>query len=199
MKTFKHGLLAAGFAAMTAVVSPSAHAQYEPFIGQLMLVGFTYCPRTWTEAAGQLLPITGNEALFSLYGTTFGGDGRTTFALPDLRGRAPISFGQGPGLQQNYQMGQFGGTESLTVGIANMPPHSHDVNVSVQDADKNGPSTDFLAKNTNVAIYNDGPPDAVMDPRMIGSTGNGQPIQKRSPYLTMRWCVALQGIYPPRS
>src|SRR6056297_1754420 len=121
--------LAATVALSTAaLLSPKpAEAQaFEQFLGQIMMVGYNFCPRGWANADGQLLPISSNSALFSLYGTTFGGDGRTTFALPDLRGRVPIHPGQGIGLP-NYTLGQRGGQASITLGIDNLPPHEHTV------------------------------------------------------------------------
>jgi len=176
-----------------------AVAGNDPLLGELMLVGFTFCPRGWTEANGQLLPIAQNTALFSLYGTTYGGDGRTTFALPDLRGRAPIHYGQGPGLQ-NYAQGQRGGAEDLTVGINNMPSHNHEVQATNSFADKPGPGDKLLAADDNgINKYYEGPPNRTMSTNMITNTGGGQPIAKRSPYLAMRWCVALVGVYPSRN
>lgn len=177
-----------------------AAAGAEPFVGELMLFGGTYCPRDWANADGQLLAISQYQSLFALYGTTYGGDGRTSFALPDLRGRSPINLGQGPGLA-NYTQGQRGGAESVSVQTANMPSHNHIVNGTNAIGNLPGPGSDFLAKadtgQTN--IYHNGPANVTMDPGMIANTGGSQPISKRSPYLTMRWCVALQGIFPPRN
>jgi len=187
------------FMALSVMVPKPAMAGVDPFIGELMLFGGNFCPRTWANADGQLLSISQNNALFSLYGTFYGGDGRTTFGLPDLRGRAPIHIGQGPGLA-NYAQGQRGGAESLTVGISNMPSHNHEVQGTNQRANKGGPGTDFLAgQDPGRPIYHDGPPNRIMDPAMITNTGGDQPISKRSPYLALRWCVALQGTYPSRN
>ncbi len=134
-----------------SVLAPKpAAAGAFPFIGELMLFGGNFCPRGWTNADGQLLAISANSALFSLYGTTYGGDGRTTFGLPDLRGRAAIHTGQGPGLA-NYAQGQKGGTENLTVQTTNMPSHNHNVQATNAIANKNGPGTDFLAV-TSVSV-----------------------------------------------
>ena len=186
---------------LTAALPRTASAQSsDQFLGQLALVGFNFCPRNWAEADGQLLAISQYTALFSLFGTMYGGDGRTSFGLPDLRGRAPIHEGNGAGLQ-TYQQGQRGGTESLTVTENSMPMHNHDVNATNVLADKPGPGGKLLAADS--LTYTEPPvPEAnerVMDPSMIGFTGNGQPIQKRSPYLTMKWCVSLLGIYPSRN
>ena len=185
--------------ALTAMASMPAAAASDPFIGELMLFGGNFCPRGWASADGQLLAINDNQALFALLGTTYGGDGRTTFGLPDLRGRSPINRGQGPGLA-NVTLGQQGGTESLSIAVDNLPPHSHEVQATNATGTKNGPGTDFLAvPNITANIYSDGPPNRIMDPAMITNTGGGVPIQKRSPYLGMQWCIALQGIFPSRN
>ncbi|MCP5072430.1 MAG: phage tail protein [Rhodobacteraceae bacterium] len=177
-----------------------AKAQTDPYLGQLMLVGYNFCPRSWVAADGQLLPVSQYSALFSLYGTTFGGDGRTTFGIPDLRGRAPIHTGHGPGLA-NYLLGSRGGAEGFTLTESQMPSHNHSAEATNDVADKNGPGTDILGVPTDplLNIYSDAVPDRTMDPRMIGDTGGNQAVAKRSPYLTMRWCVALQGVFPSRS
>ena len=180
------------------MASKPGFAGTEPFMGELMLIGNDYCPRGWMNADGQVLEIAQYTALFSLYGTRYGGDGRTTFSIPDLRGRAPIHEGIGPGLA-NYQMASRGGTEMLTISTTNMPSHNHNVQATNAIANKNGPGTDLLAITAlDQDIYHNGPADKLMDPSMITNTGGGAPMQKRSPYLTMRWCVATQGAYPAR-
>lgn len=174
-------------------------ASADPMLGEVMIVGFQYCPQGWTEANGQYLSIAENTALFSLYGITYGGDGRTTFRVPDLRGRAPIHHGQSPGLL-NYPQGSIGGHEYVVITLDNMPVHSHSVNATYQTGNKNKPAGNFLAVPNIVAnIYHEGPADRVMDPSMIGNTGGSQPLFKRSPFLTMRYCISLDGTYPSRS
>jgi microcystin-dependent protein len=181
-----------------------AQAQSNPMLGQVNYFGFNFCPRGWGEAAGTLLPISQYTALFSLYGTIYGGDGRTTFALPDLRGRAAIGAGSGPGLS-NKQIGARGGSESFTVSIAQMPIHNHMVNATNETANKNGPGTDFLSVPTDpdLDIYHEGPSSPAsarqMDPGMISHSGGGEAIQKVSPYLGLKACVAMQGTYPSRN
>ncbi|MGV6812978.1 MAG: phage tail protein [Brevirhabdus sp.] len=191
-------------AAFCLLGSPDAQAQGTEYIGEIKAFGTTFCPRGWTEANGALLAISQNSALFSLYGTTYGGDGRTTFGLPDLRGRAPIGQGQGPALQ-SYTLGSRGGAESFTLTAAEMPSHNHLVNVTNQSGDRGGPAGDFLAvpfllpTSSRLKLFHNGPANKTMDPAMIGNTGGGQAVNKRSPYLTMRWCVAVQGIFPSRN
>lgn len=187
---------AAGIAGAAVGASAPAHAGYEPFVGEMMLAGYNFCPRGFAQANGQLLPIAQNTALFSLLGTTFGGNGQTTFALPDLRGRAPIGQGQGPGLS-NYFLGQTGGQESFTLTTAQMPAHNHVVNVTNAIADKGGPGDKLLAA-TELKPYSDAAPNRTMNSAMIGITGSGQPVGHRGPFLTMTWCIALQGIFPSR-
>ncbi|CAG0949648.1 MAG: phage tail protein [Rhizobiaceae bacterium] len=181
-----------------ASVSPAA-AQSEPFIGQLMLTGANFCPRGWAQADGQILSIAQNTALFSLYGTTYGGNGQTTFALPDLRGRSAIHQGTGPGLSP-YVEGQVGGKESFTITTDQMPAHNHGVQATNQTADKGGPDGRYLGGGVgNDDTYHDGPPNKIMAAGMIQFTGGNQPVSHRGPFLTLMWCVALEGIFPSRN
>lgn len=195
-------LLQAAIAACLCLVGPlapaPAKAQAEPFLGQIMMVGYTFCPRGWAEANGQLLPISNNTALYSLYGTTYGGDGRTSFALPDLRGRVAIHTGTGPGLSPR-QLGARAGTESNTLNVNQMPPHSHSLNGTTTAAASGSPAGNLAADTGRSAAYAAGSADAQMSSSAIGTTGAGQPVDNMPPYLVMRYCVALQGIYPSRS
>jgi len=180
--------------------STPASAGSDPLIGELMLFGGSFCPRGWAPAAGQLVAINTNTALFSIFGTMYGGDGRTTFGLPDLRGRAPISTGQGPGLA-NFRQGQkAGGTVSLTV--ANLPAHSHTLEANNQAANKGGPGGNYFSGSgqTGVnSIYTTVDPNRTMGSKTIGNTGSNAPISVMGPSLAIQWCVALEGIYPSRS
>jgi len=184
--------------AFSVMADKPAAAGGDPFLGELMLVGYSFCPKGWTEADGDLLPINNYQSLYSLYTTMYGGDGRTEFGIPGLRGRAPISAGQGPNLP-NYPQGQKGGAEDVALQPNNMPSHNHGVRAVVEVADKEGPGTDFLATHLlGFNIYHPGPPDTTMDTAMIINSGHGQEITKRSPYQVLRWCVALQGTFPSR-
>ena len=132
-------------------------------------------------------------------GTTYGGNGQTTFGLPELRGRSPIHTGQGPGLS-NYAQGQIGGTESFTITAGQMPAHSHAVQATNLTADKGGPDGRYLAGGVGADdTYHDGPPNKVMAADMITPSGGNQPIGQRGPYQTMMWCIALEGIFPSRN
>ncbi len=191
----------AGMTAMATLfaVSP-ASAGTEEYVGEIMLVGYTFCPSGSADAAGQLLAISQNTALFSLYGTTYGGDGITTFALPDLRGRVPKGVGQGPGLSDN-DLGEQGGSETHTLTVNEMPSHSHTVRANNLDGDKPGPGNKLLAAAPNggtgtETIYSDQPSNVTMASSMIANTGGSQAFSTQDPYLVMRYCVVLEGIYP---
>ena len=165
----------------------------EPFLGEIRMVGFTFAPQGWAECNGQLLPISQNTALFALLGTTYGGNGQTTFALPDLRGRTPNHAGQGPGLE-NYDQGQSSGTETVTLNVNQIPVHQHTQPASNAEQDTNRPGNAVPAKGGVYAGSSDG---TVMDP--TNAAGGGQPHDNRSPYLTLRFVIALQGIFPSRN
>jgi len=199
--TFKTKICSIALGSLTTfsvMADKPAAAGADPFLGELMLVGGTFCPSGWTEAAGNTLPINTNQSLFSLYTTMYGGDGRTTFGIPGLRGRAPISAGQGKGLP-NYTQGNQGGEEAIALQPNNMPPHNHGVQAVVEVGDKEGPGTDYLATHLlGFNIYHKGSPDTTMDSAMIIDGGQGVAIEKRIPYQVLRWCVALQGTFPSR-
>lgn len=165
----------------------------EPFLGQIMLVGFNFAPRGWAFCNGQLLPISTYSALFSLLGTEFGGDGRTTFGLPDLRGRVAVGMGQGNGLS-NYRIGQMGGAEAVTLTAGELPPHSHTFAVSGDAAGRN--PGDVIAA---AGITNNGPASTVMNMSSIGQTGSGQSHQNMQPFTSMNYIIALEGVFPSRS
>jgi microcystin-dependent protein len=185
-------LLAAGFGV------PKAYA-FEPFVGEIRPMGISgFCPRGWANADGQLLAISSNDALFSLYGTTYGGDGRTTFALPDLRGRTAIHTGSGPGLT-NRSLGSRSGLETNTLATNQMPPHNHSLNALSSDGNNPSPTGHLLANDGSDRIYAAGTPDTALAGNAIGTSGSGQPVNNMQPYLTIRYCVALVGVYPSRN
>lgn len=169
----------------------------EPFVGQIQPFGFNFAPRGWAQCNGQLLPISGNDVLFALLGTIYGGDGRTTFGLPDLRGRAAVHAGTGPGLS-SYSVGQMGGTEAVTLGTAHLPSHSHGLRARAANADQISAKGNVLATSRE-DTYSPGAPDTNMASSAIQSTGGGQAHTNLQPYLTLNWCIALVGIFPSRS
>jgi microcystin-dependent protein len=167
----------------------------EPFIGQLMLVGFNFAPRGWAMCNGQILPIAQNTALFSLLGTTYGGNGQTTFALPNLQSRVPVHFGQGPGLS-NYDLGQTGGSETVTLTVNNMPAHSHPAGSSQAAATSTRPSGQVPAGGGAYTASSDG---TTLNPAFISNVGGNQPFNNVQPYLALNWVIALEGIFPSRN
>jgi microcystin-dependent protein len=173
------------------------NAGTDPFIGEIMWTASNFCPRGWTQADGQLLSIWQNTALFSLLGTTYGGDGRTTFGLPDMRGRVSVHTGNGAGLG-NYRQGQKGGEERVTLTTAQMPSHNHSINASTDQSDKSpdGSVLGYSQKN----IY-DAPTNAsvTLADSAVSNSGGSRSHENRSPYVTMRACIALVGVYPSRN
>ncbi len=166
-----------------------------PFLGQIMIFGGNFAPRGWAFCQGQLLPIAQNTALFSILGTTYGGDGRTTFALPDMRGRVVVSPGHGPGLS-NYNLGQKGGSQTNTLTIANLPQHNHQVTIPVSTSESGEP-TGVLG---NGDIYGEeATPNAFYPGATSTNVGGGQPVNNLEPYLTINYIIALQGTFPSRS
>jgi microcystin-dependent protein len=169
----------------------------DPFLGQIQAFGFNFTPQGWMQCNGQLLAINTNQALFSLLGTMYGGDGRTTFALPDLRGRSIVGISQGPGLS-NIQIGQKSGSETITLNTTNLPPHNHPVTIAVNTA--NGEeSTSTLYLSNHASAFSEAPTTgAVLAGVSSANTGNGLPFSNQSPYLGINYCIAIQGIYPSR-
>lgn len=169
-----------------------------PFLGEIRMGGFNFAPRGWAFCIGQLLPIAQYDALFALVGTTYGGDGVTTFALPDLRGRIPINQGQGPGLS-NYVMGQKAGTESVTLTTAQIPSHSHVITAASSGTRSANPVGNLLGSG-EADIYNhDGANGVAMSPNAIAQSGGNQPHDNMQPYLCINFFIALEGIFPSRN
>ena len=166
----------------------------EPFLAEIRLMSFIFPPRGWALCNGQLLPINQNQALFSLLGTTYGGDGRVNFGLPDLRSRVPIHMGNG------FTQGQRGGTESETLSLSHMPAHSHSLNASTAPATLTSPLGNVLAQHA-VSIYGAGTGGgAVLNAATVGtSVGGSQPHENRQPSLVISFCIALQGIFPSQN
>lgn len=176
----------------------------EPYLGQIQAFGFNFTPRGWAHCNGQLLPISQNQALFSLLGTIYGGDGRTTFALPDLRGRVPMNYGQGSGLS-NQPIGERSGAERVTLNTNEIPAHTHatTVNVNITPGEQSVPVNNFLAKdnggtNNYSATSTSG---ATLNPSAVSvqNTGGSQSHYNMQPYLAINYCIALTGLYPSRS
>jgi microcystin-dependent protein len=169
----------------------------EPFLGEIRIFGFNFAPRGWAFCQGQILSISENTALFALLGTTYGGNGQTTFALPDLRGRVANSFGQGPGLA-NYDLGEVSGSENVTLNSSQMPQHSHGVVANGGAATETRPDGGVPAR-TAAPAYATAPDGTAMNGGMIGPAGGSQPFSNLPPFLTLNFCIALQGIFPSRN
>jgi len=176
----------------------------EPYLGMLALFPYNFAPKGWMTCAGQILSIAQNSALFSLLGTTYGGDGVTTFALPDLRGRSPIGVGQGPGLS-SIALGQISGTENVSLTVGNLPAHNHliqTVTPSTVNTPLNnmpGPITDPSGGGADQLGYGPTGVNGTMAPGTVTPTGGSQPVGIRNPYLGLEWCIATVGIYPSRN
>ena len=171
----------------------------DPFIAEIRIFSFNFPPRGWALCDGALLPIRQNTALFSLLGTTYGGDGRTTFQLPNLQGSVPMHPGQGTGLA-NYDLGQVGGQSTMTLLPQEMPVHSHALSASNEIGEDRKATNEAIARSTGGPLY--GPPPGTtvaMSPAAIAPVGGGQPHNNMMPYLALNFCIAMQGIYPPRS
>lgn len=168
----------------------------DPFVAEIRIFPFNFAPKGWAWCDGQLLPLSQNTALFSLLGTTYGGDGKSTFALPDLQGRAPMHPGQGPGLSL-HDLGETGGSDTVTLLESEIPAHSHTLNTSIRPADSLSPAA--LAVGTGNNAYAPLGNSTLAAPQALAPAGGGQPHNNMQPYLTFYFCIALQGVFPPRN
>jgi microcystin-dependent protein len=162
----------------------------EPFLSEVRIMSFVFAPKGWALCNGQLLPINQNQALFSLLGTTFGGDGRVNFALPDLRGRTPIHVGSG------HTLGERGGEQAHTLSIAELPTHTHVLNGSSATATVDLCTNNLFAKTASTNIYGSPTNLVAMNAGMVANTGGSQAHLNMQPFLTLSFCIALQGIFP---
>lgn len=191
-------LLAALLLALALGVPRRAHAQSEPFIGQIAMFAGNFAPRGWALCDGQLLPISQNTALFSILGTTYGGDGITTFGLPDLRGRFPLHPGSGPGLS-TYDLGEKGGTESVALTASQMPSHTHQATARTTAGTTSDPAGKVPAAGRNFHADYAAGESALLASQAIGSTGAGQAHTNIPPFQGINFIIALVGIYPSRN
>jgi len=169
----------------------------DPFVAEIRIFPFNFAPKGWAWCDGQLLPISQNTALFSLLGTTYGGDGKSNFALPDLQGRAPMHPGQGPGLSL-HDLGETGGSDTVTLLESEIPSHSHGFSVSQGDASEQTPVGQRLATGIGIGQYGAVASLTQLSPQMLAPVGGDQPHNNLMPYLTFYFCIALQGVFPPR-
>ena len=170
----------------------------EPFLAEIRIVGFNFAPRGWAQCNGQILPINQNQSLFSLLGTTFGGDGRTSFGLPEMRGRAPLHTGQGPGLS-NRPLGSKAGNVAETLTTAQIPAHSHQLNASSDDATATTPAGNLPATVVpGFNVFGD-TANAGGNVAQVTPSGGGRAHNNLQPYLTLKFIIALAGLFPSRN
>jgi microcystin-dependent protein len=172
----------------------------DPFVAEIRIFPFNFAPKGWAWCDGQLLPLSQNTALFSLLGTTYGGNGKSNFALPDLQGRAPMHPGQGPGLSL-HDLGETGGSETVSLLESEIPSHAHTMNGQGSNANLNDPAGSVLARpfgGGNLYKLPAGAPIVSLSDQSIAPAGGDQPHNNLQPYLTFYFCIALQGVFPPR-
>jgi microcystin-dependent protein len=211
-------MLAVAMTTVTMLPLSAVACGDQPYLGTICAFGFNFCPRGYAEANGQLLSIAQNQALFAVLGTQYGGNGTTTFGLPDLRGRSAVGVGTGPGLS-NIVIGQAGGTETVTLNATQMPAHTHTattsvaVNTAIKAVSGAGNSTNptgnaWATSSSRDNVYSNVAPNATMASGAVATTASGnttvdpaggsQPFSNRSPYLGIKYCIATQGIFPSR-
>jgi microcystin-dependent protein len=171
----------------------------DPFVAEIRIFPFNFAPNGWAFCDGQLLPLSQNTALFSLLGTTYGGDGKSNFALPDMQGNVPMHPGQGPGLSL-HDLGEVGGSETVTLLESEIPSHSHVLNASNADGTDQQAGAELYAGGVGgIAPYAAPGALTLMSPSSIAPAGGDQPHNNMQPFLTLNFCIALQGVYPPRT
>ena len=174
----------------------------DPFVAEVRIFPFNFSPKGWAFCDGQILPLSQNTALFSLLGTTYGGDGKSNFALPNMQGNAPMHPGQGPGLSL-HDLGETGGSDTVSLLESEIPSHSHTARASSTQADVQQPTpTTSLARPNGAVPYVPGSPQpalVTMNGNSLAPAGGDQPHNNMQPYLTLNFCIALQGVYPPRT
>jgi microcystin-dependent protein len=171
----------------------------DPFVAEIRIFPFNFAPKGWAFCNGQIMPLSQNTALFSLLGTTYGGDGKSNFALPNMQGNAPMHPGQGPGLSL-HDLGETGGSETVTLQQSEIPAHSHALQASNADGTAQSPAGQLYAGGTG-GIVPYATPGALtqLSPNALAPAGGGLPHNNMQPYLTLNFNIALQGVYPPRT
>ncbi|MCW5851458.1 MAG: phage tail protein [Anaerolineae bacterium] len=171
----------------------------DPFLAEIRIFPFNFAPKGWAFCDGQILPLSQNTALFSLLGTTYGGDGKSNFALPNMQGNTPMHPGQGPGLSL-HDLGETGGSETVSLLESEIPSHSHALRAASDPSDVQGPSpARSMARSAPGFAYTNTTPNTTLSANALAPAGGDQPHNNMMPYLTLNFCIALQGLYPPRT
>jgi len=173
----------------------------DPFVAEIRIFPFNFAPKGWAFCDGQILPLSQNTALFSLLGTTYGGDGKSNFALPNMQGNAPMHPGQGPGLSL-HDLGETGGSDTVSLLESEIPSHSHALIASAADGIAGQPTNRLFAQGVGIQEWVANPPTAPntqFADTALAPAGGDQPHNNMQPYLTLNFCIALQGVYPPRT
>jgi len=170
----------------------------DPFVAEIRIFPFNFAPKGWAFCDGQILPLSQNTALFSLLGTTYGGDGKSNFALPNMQGNAPMHPGQGPGLSL-HDLGETGGSDTVSLLESEIPSHSHGLTASASDGNNTGAAAQLFAQGVGISMWSVGTATTPMADSALAPAGGDQPHNNMQPYLTLNFCIALQGVYPPRT
>ncbi len=171
----------------------------QPYVGEIRIFAGNFNPNGWAFCDGAILPISENETLFNLIGTTYGGDGQSTFALPDLRGRIPIHQGTNPGTGTNYQLAESGGVESVTLSTQQIPSHPHSLLASGDVANVPNPGQNVIARSGQVSAFLNASPSVAMSNQFLVPVGGNQPHENLMPYLCLNFIISLYGIYPSQT
>jgi len=170
-----------------------------PYVGEIRMFGGNFAPAGWALCQGQLMPISQNDTLFTLIGTTYGGDGQETFGIPNLSGRAAMHMGQGPGISQSYQIGEQAGVESVTLTTQQIPTHNHAVIVSQDIGTATSPADQVYAQNTQILLYTQDVASKFFNPSMVQPVGGSQPHENMQPFLVITFILSLFGIFPSQT
>lgn len=171
----------------------------EPFIGEIRMFAGNFAPAGWAFCQGQLIPISQNDTLFNLIGTMYGGDGQETFGLPNLSGRAPMHFGQGPGISQSYQQGEMAGVEQVTLSTSQIPVHNHAFVASTDTALNTSPTNNILAAGITTKLFTQDVTNGSMNPQSVSAVGGNQPHENMQPFLVISFILSLYGVFPQQN
>lgn len=170
-----------------------------PYVGEIRMFGGSFAPAGWAMCNGALMPISQNETLFNLIGTTYGGDGQETFALPDLQGRCPVHAGQGPGISQSYQIGETFGVEQVTLSVQQIPNHNHAFLCSLDPAASTDPTNQVIAQSSQIHLFTEDVTNRQMKPQALTPVGGSQPHENMMPFLVITFIISLFGVFPTQN